>query len=568
MVSRISSRDWVLLGVLGSVVSLAYFYALDRVLFSSRHFLPIYSFLLTVCDVDTAWAAVAVVLLAALWRWPEPVHRLVALFGAAPATVSLVCAGVLAAGCLGVFHQYPLCMDEYAAVFQSKVFGAGRLTAQLPPALIDRLVPPSFNGSFLFASSVTGQGIEGYWPGFALLLAPFERLGVSWLCNPLISGAAVYLIFKITLQISNDRRAAGWAMLFALASSAFLAYGMSYYSMQAHLAANLLFAYLLFEVSPRRAFAAGLVGSLALLLHNPMPHALFAAPWLVSLALQRRHWPSLATVALGYLPGLCVFAYWLVLRGAIVLPDPDALAGVGSGVFGLPDGVTFDARVSSTIKLSLWAAPCLLMFAAFGVGEYRHDRRVRLLAWSAALTFAGYWLVRIDQGHGWGNRYFHSAWGVLPVLAGLALGRRHSDAKLVSFAGACAVLGALLLVPLQLHQIETLISRQLERFPARQGPGNNVVFVKTEGASYVADLVQIDPFLRDRDLLLVSQGAQRDGDFMHRNWPEAVRTDRNFYMDVWHLGETDVRRPVMINPTLHYAAPAFTDLHIGAAPLP
>jgi len=27
------------------------------------------------------------------------------------------------------------------------------------------------------------QAIEYYWPGFALLLAPFEFLKVPWLCN-------------------------------------------------------------------------------------------------------------------------------------------------------------------------------------------------------------------------------------------------------------------------------------------------------------------------------------------------------------------------------------------------
>ena len=103
-------------------------------------------------------------------------------------------------------------------------------------------------------------------------------------CNPLISALALYLIYSITLKISDDRSTAGWSLLFAVSSSAFIAYGASFYSMQAHLAANLLFASLLFKVTPKRAFAAGLVGSLALLLHNPMPHALFAAPWLVALA--------------------------------------------------------------------------------------------------------------------------------------------------------------------------------------------------------------------------------------------------------------------------------------------
>ena len=57
-----------------------------------------------------------------------------------------------------------------------------------------------------------------------------------------------------------------------------------YYSMQAHLTANLLFVWLLLKPTPYRAFGAGVVGSLALVLHNPFPHMLFAAPWIIAFA--------------------------------------------------------------------------------------------------------------------------------------------------------------------------------------------------------------------------------------------------------------------------------------------
>ena len=115
--------------------------------------------------------------------------------------------------------------------------------------------------------------------------------------------------------------------------------------------------------------------------------------------------------------------------------------------------MTFDVRASSTIKMILWAVPGLFIFAALGARDYRGDHRARLLTYSALLTFAGYLLVWIDQGHGWGYRYFHSAWGVIPVLAGLGVGKRmQADPHLVSFAGAAAVLAAVALVPFQLHR--------------------------------------------------------------------------------------------------------------------
>jgi hypothetical protein len=72
-------------------------------------------------------------------------------------------------------------MDEYAAVFQSKIFASGGLFAELPAPLVPRLIASGFNGVFLLISPSTGHAIEAYWPGFALLLAPFQLIGVPWL---------------------------------------------------------------------------------------------------------------------------------------------------------------------------------------------------------------------------------------------------------------------------------------------------------------------------------------------------------------------------------------------------
>ena len=86
--------------------------------------------------------------------------------------------------------------------------------------------------------------------------------------------------------------------------------------MQAHLTANLAFVALLLEPTAYRALGAGLVGSLALILHNPVPHALFAAPWIVAMAMDRDQRRYYVPLMLGYLPGVAV----------------------GSGVAGVPRG--------------------------------------------------------------------------------------------------------------------------------------------------------------------------------------------------------------------------------------
>jgi hypothetical protein len=446
-----------------------------------------------------------------------------------------------------VYHDYPFSMDEYAAVFQAKIFASGHLFVQLPRDLVDWLVVRGFNGSFLIASPETGRAIEHYWPGFALLLAPFEFLEVPWLCNASLAGLAMLLIYWITKEITGDRQAAGWALLFTVASGGFVANAISYYSMQAHLTANLLFVALLLKPSGYRALGAGLVGSFALILHNPVPHALFAVPWIVAMAMDRDQRAYLLPLMLGYLPGVGVGLGWLMFRSDIASAahGVSVVSGVASGVFAWPNSTLLNMRAAALAKMWLWAVPCLFMFALLGRLRHRDNRQVRLLMQSAVLTFAVYLFVRFDQGHGWGYRYFHSAWGAIPILAGCAMTDR-SDARqrLVSFAGAAAILNLLLVMPFQMHQISEVIAQHLAQLPAPKRPGNNVYFIHPRGGFYVADMVQNDPLLREPDLLLVSHGAEWDSQLIRQNWPNAVQVASGGAADQWYLGPQDQRVPM------------------------
>src|SRR6185295_14744969 len=112
---------------------------------------------------------------------------------------------------------------------------------------------------------------------------------------------ALVLMARLAQRLSAHEQAGGWAMLLALASPAFTAMALTYFSMNAHLLFNLVFVWLMLERTPGRLAMAGAVGSFALLLHNPVPHALFALPWIVWLALQRDV-RSLAALAAGYVP--------------------------------------------------------------------------------------------------------------------------------------------------------------------------------------------------------------------------------------------------------------------------
>ena len=537
------TRRVILLSILCSVSCLAYFYMLDRTFFSSSYFSPIFVLLLTGYDARVPWLMVVVCTLAALWNRSDALLKLVDCIAGRPIGLALAAMVPVGLGAIFVCHEYPLCMDEYAALFQSKIFASGHLSAELPPSAVNWLIFPGFNGSFLIASQETGRAVEAYWPGYALLLAPFELFKVPWLCNALLAGLSIYLIYRITIDITGDRRAAGWAMLFGIASGAFWANAISLYSMQAHLTANLLFAWLLLQPNRGRCFAAGVVGSFALILHNPFPHALFALPWLIALALSadtRRH---LISLILGYLPiTLGVGLAWFMFRNSIASISHGGQAGVEQlgGAFKWPDAAILNMRVAALVKMWVWATPGMFVLAIFGYRRLGGDRRIRLLAQSAALTFVGYLFVNLDQGHGWGYRYFHSAWGVVPVLAGCAMTRKaEADPRLASFAGAACLLSIFLILPLQMHQIEHFVSRHLAQLPRPRRPGNNIYFISPGGGFYMADMIQIDPLLRTPDLMLVNRGAGLDAALVQRNWPNAVKVSDGKWGEQWQLRPTD-----------------------------
>src|SRR5439155_4840487 len=123
----------------------------------------------------------------------------------------------------------------------------------------------------------------------------------------------------------------------------------------------------------------------------------------------------LALLLLGYLPlSAAIGLGWLLVRSRLA-----GSTGQGRGPLQLAAGLAriafsapgFDlvlARAAGLVELILWAAPGLLLVACWGaVRSMRRagDRRLSLLALSAACTLAGYMFVPFNQGHGWGFRY-------------------------------------------------------------------------------------------------------------------------------------------------------------------
>ena len=484
------------------------------------------------------------------------VERLPVWMGAHPARTAASTTFLLAIASVLIYRAHPLSMDEYAPYFQAQIFAVGRLHGEFPPELIDWLIPKSFQGGFFFVSKETGHVVSGYWPGFALLLTPFMKAGVPWLLNPLLAGANVLLLWHLARRLFSDQRAAGWVLLFTLASPAFTVNAFSFYSMNARLFFNLLFAVLLINPTVPRLFLGGMAGSFALVLHSPVAHTAFAIPWIIWIAVRPGRMKNLMVLAAGYLPffvflGLGWWWYKLELMGALMQSAQAAPSSATSfterilqtirHAFVLPSSKLMLARFFAFIKLNLWAMPGLVFLAWFGFLRWRRSASVRLLAISTILTVAVYFIIPFDQGHGWGYRYFHSVWFVLPLFGAAVLFPPGADVEqspaLLRLAAAVAMFSLIFGNGLRFYQVDQFMERHLSQRPALDSARFEVCFLDVQRGYYKKDLVQNDPFLRGNRRYFVSHGPEADAALMARMFPGARLRRTDSGDTVWTLDQ-------------------------------
>jgi len=477
---------------------------------------------------------------------------LVAWVGVNPGKASLAFFLLTAAGTLLVYRNYPLSPDEYVARFQSEAFAAGRLTGRMPVELLDWLVPRQ--RLFFPTSHTTGEVVSGYWPGHSLLLAPFTALGLPWVLNPLVGAGTVLLVHKVALELFQDRWLAGLAAGLTMASTAVTVNAISYYSMPAHLALNLGWTILVLRPSASRMLAAGLVGSLALVLHNPVPHLLYAAPWGVWILWRREHRRLVPWLAAGYLPGLFVGLAWAGLQARVGAGGFDPEWGAGKDatsfwqgragrVFGLPTAEILEARLLGLIKLWLWAVPGLPILAVFGLRYLRRNPAMALLAASAVTTLVGYLFVPASQGYGWGYRYFHSAWATLPLL-GLGLiaaerapypGDARSRSILPGYVAGKVLLSVVLATTLRFVQVADYVGFRLRQAPSATSGVPQLVLIDTSIGYSTMDLVQNHPLLRRRPIYMESLGPERDHAMIRSRFPDLSLLHADKRGEVWGI---------------------------------
>ena len=438
---------WWVLGILGAI-------GLDRPLRgSSNAFFRLFA--ITEPAGILVLGAFAVCVLVAMRGLPEGEERW-PLLAARPARglpLLLVAAAVLAvawAGASLVMHHFALAMDEYNASFQAAIIAQGRMSTPVPDAW-SRWVVPMIP---IFTTVRDGAWLSTYLPGYATVRAGFLALDAEWLTNPALAALSIVLLALIARRLwPADARRQWLSVAFLAASTQFLVMSMTAYAMSAHLAVNLLWLWLYLRDDRASLIALPLLGVVALGLHNPFPHALFIAPFLLRM-LRRKRFAALAYIGVIYLAGA---ALWLVRMRAV--GTGTGSAGVLS-LFQVPGTIMLYVQGMSLALTFTWQTPVAALCVLVGLFSWRElDENLRDIALGLCLTFAFYFFFASHQGHGWGYRYLY---GVLGNLALVAAAGVPVLARAVGSRAATRLIAASLLVSVAVQL--PLRGMQAERF--------------------------------------------------------------------------------------------------------
>ncbi|MFC5300297.1 hypothetical protein [Azospira restricta] len=485
-----------------------------------------------------------------------PYRKVLARIGEHPGAIGLSVFAALSLLSPLIYQGRPLSTDEYLLWFQAHTFAQGKLFATYPREWLHHLL---ISPDLFLTDWGKGTILSPYWPGFSLLLAPFAALGVPWMCNPALTGLSVFLLAAIARELFAESETRGAVLLLALASTCFLLNGVTFYAMPAHLLFNALFTWLVVRPSTGRLFLAGVAGSVALVLHNPLPHILYATPWALWLLFRRPFdWKQPTALLAGYLPlSLILGVGWAILRlnsscplpcGGALPAAPIAanstagLSAFATSAFVLPNLDILEWRTVGFVKLVLSSAPALILLAC--IAPVTKDVRLRCLAASALLTLAGYFFIPFDQGFGWGNRYFHPAWLTLPLLATATLQgwtRTAPESPSYNKVMRAALLCLITLVPTKALIMYFHTKEHWSHLPPHTGASSEIIFKNSYG-NWGLFLVQNPPDLSGAPTIFVSLGRRRDIEFLRTNFPDAKFIGSNLYGTTYQLPPSQTPR--------------------------
>jgi hypothetical protein len=419
--------------------------------------------------------------------------------------ITLIAAcSIIWAGSRFVYLDFGLSLDEFMAKFDSRIIAAGRLLASVPADW--RTYVPSLQPIFRLELPDNAYWSSAYLPMNAAIRAAFVWLGEPAWQGIVLAAIALVALLGVARRLWPDRPdAAVVSIVLLVCSSQFLITAMTPYAMTAHLAFNMVWLWLFLRDTRLGHALAVVVAFVACGLHQVVFHPLFAAPFIVSLAIARR-WKLASFYGASYAAiGLFWILYWsLLLRAADAPIAQSAHVGIAHFVERVAGLLTL--RLDSFILMALnlfrflaWQNPLTIPLAVVGLVA-RRDRNIINLAAGIALTVVVVLVLLPFQGHGWGYRYLHGFLGSLSLIAAqgwIRLTDRDAQPSKPTLAFWSSVLVSLfVLLPWRAWQVHAFVEPYAAAVAAIKHSRADVVIVDPTDIWYGEDLVRNDPFLR------------------------------------------------------------------------
>jgi hypothetical protein len=392
-----------------------------------------------------------------------------------------------------VLHDLLFSMDEFTVDFQARIFAHGQTVATVPWPW--RSIGPALTPIFVNFDPASGTWRSMYLPVYALMKAPFIALGAGTVLNPLLTGLAVLVLGLAARRLWPDEWLRPWVAVALLAtSSEVIVTAGSGYTMPAHLLANVTWLWLALRGDRRSWAGALLVGGLALGLHNPFPHALFVAPFLVRLLWERR-WGRLGSAVIVYGAASAVWLAFLLHARSNVEGKTETVMTL----FAWPDMATALLHGMNLSLLLAWNAPLMAILVLVVFLRLRRASPVIVdLAAGVVLTLLFFTLFPSTQGHGWGYRYAFQVLGSLALIAAdgvprllSALGERRARGWLIAGIAVALVVQ----LPLRLVQTERFVRPFAAGVAYVRSRPEPIVIVHGDSVWYGDDLVRNEPYL-------------------------------------------------------------------------
>lgn len=415
------------------------------------------------------------------------------------------------AGHYWILSGYDLSRDEQMATFDAAVFAEGRIVAPLSGIWRDHA--DALNTMFMYPAERPGAWISSYLPFNAAFRALFAQLGDAALTGPAMTLMGAVALWGCARRIWPDNREApAVALLLYLGSGQILLSGMTTYAMPGHLALNLCWLWLFLNRKLWADMAALLVGFVAVGLHQPIMHPMFAAPILFLLILER-DWRRASLYFAGY---AVIGAFWLWWPGMIwSLVETGAAARPAEGVDYLSrllvtiekgDDLRFSNMAANLFRFLSWQHLLLLPLLFLGIGRVLRSRLAAALLVGLVLTILVMTVILPYQGHGFGYRYLHGLIGnaiLLAVFGWVALGERCNRWRPLMTRATLA--GLVVLLPMQLWMAYAFYRPPMQISARLSASDVDYVVVGGGDAPFASDFVLNPPDVDRRPVRLLRE---------------------------------------------------------------